>query len=111
MIILRYLIKEVLNTVAASTVILLMIFLCTQFIDYLSAAAGGKYTTLFLLQIMLLQIPYLLGLLLPLGFFLAILMAFGRLYLDREMIILFSCGMRPATLLTLAMSMAVVVTI
>lgn len=111
MIIFRYLVKEVLTTVFATTFVLLLIFLSTQFVHYLSGAAGGRFTAEILLRIMLLQVPYLLGLLMPLGLFLAVLLAYGRLYVDREMIVLSSCGLSNGQLLGMTMAMAAVVTV
>lgn len=111
MIIFRYLVKEVFSTLFATTVILLLIFLSTQFVHYLSAAALGKYTGKILLTIMLLQTPYLLGLLLPVGLFLALLLAYGRLYADREMIVLTSCGFGQARLISITLIMAIGVSI
>jgi lipopolysaccharide export system permease protein len=111
MIIFRYLVREVFSTLFATTVILLLIFLSTQFVHYLSAAALGKYTGKILLTIMLLQTPYLLGLLFPVGLFLALLLAYGRLYADREMIVLTSCGFGQARLIIATLIMAVSVSI
>lgn len=111
MIIFRYLIKEILTTLLASTAVLLLIFMSTQFVHYLSAAAIGKYSAQILMHIMLLQIPYLLGLLIPAGLYMAILLAFGRLYTDHEMVVLFSCGMSQKRLVATTMSLAAVVMI
>ncbi|MEM1243575.1 MAG: LPS export ABC transporter permease LptF [Pseudomonadota bacterium] len=109
MIIFRYLLKEITLSILATTTLLVMIFMCTQFVHYLSDAAIGRFAAKILLHLMMLQLPYLLGLLLPIGFFLAILLAYGRLYTDREMIVLSSCGISQEQLLSMTMKMAVVV--
>ena len=84
----------------------------TQFVHYLGDAAfGGRYSGGVVLHIMVLQIPYLLGLLIPLGFYLAVLTAYGRLHADREMLVFYSCGMSDRALLVKTMIMAVVVAI
>lgn len=111
MIIFRYLVKEVIQTVLATTAILMLIFLCTQFVHYLSDAAVGKFTAKILLHVMMLQIPYLLGLLMPAGLYLALLLSLGRLYVDREMTVLFSCGLSQKRLLAYTMIMAFAVMI
>lgn len=111
MIIFRYLIKEVLGAVVAITAILLLIFLSTQFVHYLGDAALGRFAVGIVFHIMLLQIPYLLGLLLPLGFYLALLMAYGRLHSDREMMVFSSCGISQIQVLLMTLVMAAVVTI
>ncbi|OGT30462.1 MAG: LPS export ABC transporter permease LptF [Gammaproteobacteria bacterium RIFCSPHIGHO2_12_FULL_35_23] len=92
MIIIRYLAKEILHTLIAISVILLFIFSCNEFVRYLSYVASGKYAAWVLLQIVLLQMPILLGLLLPLALFLGILLGYGRLCAESEMTALFACG-------------------
>lgn len=112
MLILKYLTKEVLGTLLATTLVLMLIFLSTQLVHYLGDAAfGGRYGGSVVLHIMVLQVPYLLGLLLPLGFYLAVLTAYGRLHADREMLVLYSCGFSEKKLLGYTMIMAVVVAI
>jgi lipopolysaccharide export system permease protein len=111
MIIFRYLVKEVVVTVAATTGLLMLIFMSTQFVHYLGGAAIGRYTAQIIFHIMLLQIPYLLALLTPLGFFLALLMAYGRLYADREMTILSCSGLSQLRLLKMTLAIATVVVI
>jgi len=69
MIIFRYFAKEVLTTLSALTCILLLIFLSNQFVQYLTRAASGNIPVDVVLRLMMLEIPNLLGLLLPLGFF------------------------------------------
>src|SRR5262245_308053 len=92
MLIQRYFFREVLQTLLATTAILLFVFISTQFVRYLSQAALGKLTTTILFKLMLLQVPFLLGLLLPLGVYLALLLSYARFCADREMIVLQSCG-------------------
>lgn len=112
MIVFKYLAKEVIATLLATTFILMLIFMSTQFVHYLGDAAfGGRYSGGIVFHIMVLQVPYLLGLLLPLGFYLAVLTAYGRLHAEREMMVLHSCGMSERKLLAMTMSMALVVAI
>lgn len=74
------------------TAILLIIFMSNQFVRYLGDAAIGRLTAQAVLQMMSIQIPLLLGFMLPLGLFVGILLSQGRLYVDNEMTILFACG-------------------
>lgn len=112
MIIFKYLTKEVLNTLLATTFVLMLIFMSTQFVHYLGDAAfGGRYSAAIVFHIMVLQVPYLLGLLLPLGFYLAVLTSYGRLHADREMVVLNSCGYSDRNLLIHTFLMAGVVAI
>lgn len=93
MIISRYLIKEVLNALFAVSFVMLLIFLSNQLIRYLKYAAKGKIAAGAVLQLMGLEIPYLLVLLLPLGVYLGIMVAFGRLYAENEMRVMQACGL------------------
>jgi lipopolysaccharide export system permease protein len=100
----RYLTKEVYTTVLATVLVLLLVFLCNQFIHFLGQAAAGKLPLKAVLQLMSLQVPLLLGYLLPLALFVSILLAYGRLYVDNEMTVLFACGLSPMRLLGMTMS-------
>lgn len=112
MIIFKYLTKEILSNLLATTFVLMLIFLSTQFVHYLGDAAfQGRFSGSVVLHIMVLQVPYLLGLLLPLGFYLATLTAYGRLHADREMLVLNSCGFSERKLLENTLIMAVVVAV
>lgn len=92
MIISRYLTKEILLTLMAVTTVLLLLFLSNQLVHYLSFAASGKIAANILFELMGLEVPYLLSLLLPLGLYLGIILAYGRLYADSEMNVLHACG-------------------
>jgi lipopolysaccharide export system permease protein len=102
------LLKEITTTLAGLTTILLLIFMSNQFVHYLNRAASGRLPGLAVFQLLMLEIPNLLGLLLPLGFFVAILLAYGRMYADNEMTVLHACGYGPKKLITQTMIMAVV---
>jgi lipopolysaccharide export system permease protein len=107
----RYLTKEVYITLCVVTGVLVLIFLSNQFIRYLGYAAAGKYSGMIVLKIMALQIPYLLGLLLPVSLFLAIMLAYGRLYADSEMTVLFACGMSKTRLIGITLALSLIVAI
>lgn len=102
----RYLAKEVFITLAALTVILLLIFMSNQFVQYLNRAANGQIPVLIIMKLMMLELPNLMSLLLPLGFFVAVLIAYGRLYAESEMTVLMACGYSPNDLLKHSMIMA-----
>ncbi|MFK7828412.1 MAG: LPS export ABC transporter permease LptF [Congregibacter sp.] len=94
----RYLAGDVLgHTVAVSTV-LLAIIITGRFVKYLAEAATGKLAADILLPVMLYRMPGFLELLLPLGLFIGILMAYGRLYVESEMVVLSACGVGPGRL-------------
>lgn len=111
MIIFRYLCKEIFATLLATILILLIIFITNQFVHYLNDAAAGKITTKAVMEVMTLQVPMLLGYLLPLSLFLGILLTFGRFYVDHEMVVLTACGVSRTQLIGMIMMIASVVTI
>lgn len=102
-IIIRYLNREVFNTMLVITLILLAIFICNQFVRYLGDAAIGRMTAKSVLQMMTIQIPLLSGFMLPLGYFLGVLLTYGRLYTLNEMMALFCIGMSRWQLLGITM--------
>ena len=93
MIISRYFAKEVYGTVFSVTLILVLVFLVNQTIRFLSQAATGHLASSAVLNLILLELPYLLGLLLPLGLYLGVLITYSRFYADQEMTVLFAAGM------------------
>lgn len=109
MIKLRYFAKEVFSAMAAVTVILLLIFLSNQFVRYLGYAAAGAIPGIFVFKLMMLEVGNLIGLLLPMGFFLGVLLAYGRICADSEMTVLSACGMSRLQLLKITLIMAIVV--
>jgi len=105
----RYLHREVYQTMLVTTVVLLVIFIANQFIRYLGDAAIGRMTAESVVKMMSIQIPLLAGFMLPLGFYLGILLGFGRLYADSEMTILFGSGVSQRQLLGFGFIAAMVV--
>jgi lipopolysaccharide export system permease protein len=105
----RYLAKEVFITLIALTSILLLIFMSNQVVIYLNRAANGTIPGMLIVKLMVLELPNLLGLLLPLGFYVALLVAYGRLYAESEMTVLQACGYGPNQLLKHTLIMATVV--
>lgn len=110
-IIFRYISKELYTTLFGIMMVLLIIFMSNQFAGYLHYAAGGHITMSAVMQLMSMQIPFLLGYLLPLAMYLSILMVFARLYLDHEMTVMSACGVSPNNLLITVLSVGVVVSL
>ncbi len=108
-IIFRYLAREVWLTLAALTTILLLIFMSNQFVRYLNRAVSGQIPLSIIMKLMMLELPNLMSLLLPLGFYIALLLAYGRLYAEHEMTVLKACGYGPNQLLKHSYIMALVV--
>ncbi len=93
MLIFRYFNRELLQSLVTVTLIILIIFLGNQLVRYLNDAAAGEIALGVVGKIMLLEIPYLLSLLLPLTFFLSLLLTLGRFSADNELLILSACGL------------------
>ena len=105
----RYLHKEVFYTLIAITGLLLFIFISEQFVRYIGDAAEGKLPLVIVLKLLLIAIPYLTGILLPLSFFIAVLLAYGRLHVESEMVVLTACGVSRAQIVKITLVQAVVV--
>ncbi len=100
-ILLRYFSREVLSNTFGVSLVLLLIFLSQRFVKYLANAAAGDLEASALLPLILYRIPGILELVLPLALFIALLLVYGRLYLDNEMRVLFSAGVSRLRLLML----------
>ena len=79
------------HTLAVSLVLFLVVF-SGRFIKYLAEAAIGDLAADILLPVMLYKLPAFFELILPLGFYIGVLLSFGRLYADSEMVILRASG-------------------
>ncbi|MFC0267274.1 LPS export ABC transporter permease LptF [Kushneria aurantia] len=99
MIVFRYLMREILTTMVAVTGILLLVIMGNRFIRYFSDVAEGDFPATLLGSLMLFHLPGFVQLILPLAFFLGILLAYGQLYLNSEMTVLSACGISPVRLL------------
>ena len=92
MIIFRYLLKEVAKTQFAVFFVLMTIFISQKFVRVLSSASEGNIPGQLVMTFIALKVPDLAGMMLPLSFFLGILLAYGRIYADSEMTVLHACG-------------------
>jgi lipopolysaccharide export system permease protein len=103
MIIQRYFAREIFLTTLAVVSVLLLIGISNQFVRYLAQAAQGEIAATLVFKVVAMNLPSLLGLLLPLGLFFGIMMSLSRLYADSEMTALFACGL-PYTVLVKALA-------
>ncbi|WP_444938511.1 LPS export ABC transporter permease LptF [Microbulbifer sp. JMSA002] len=109
MIIFRYLCRELLFATLAVSAVLLLMVMSGRFVKYLAEAAAGDLSANILFSLMAYRLPGFLELILPLGLFVGILLAYGRLYIESEMTVLHACGFSEWRLLfyTLAPALAV----
>ena len=92
MIIFRYLSREILSATTAVCVILLLVLMSGRFVKYLAKAVAGDIESATIFAMIGYRIPGFLELTLPLAFFLAVLLSFGRLHIQNEMSVLKACG-------------------
>lgn len=102
----RYLAKEVFITLFALTIVLMFILVSNQLVGYLNRAASGRIPGILVMQILCLEMPNLLTLLLPLGFYVSVMLAYGRLYSENEMLVFQACGFSTARILAYTLVMA-----
>ncbi|SPL70805.1 LPS export ABC transporter permease LptF [Acinetobacter stercoris] len=108
MIIRRYLVKQVVSTSLVVVSILTLIVLGARLIKYFGVAAQGRLDVGVLFSIIGYRLPEFLILLLPLSFFIGLMLVFGRLYVDHEMSVLNSSGVSKHQLARLLAPMATV---
>jgi lipopolysaccharide export system permease protein len=94
----RYIFREVALTWVAVTGVLLVILLSNQLARVLSQAAANDFPRGVVLALIGLTSAGYLSVIVPIGFFLAIMLALGRLYHESEMAAIQSCGVGPAGL-------------
>lgn len=95
----------------AVTAVLLLVVMSGRFIKYMAEAAAKGFSPEVLMTVMAYRLPGFLELILPLGLFLGILMAYGRLYLDSEMTVLSACGMSMRRLVIITLIPALLVSL
>jgi len=111
LILFRYLTREVLLTMSAVAGILLLVIMGSRFIRYFSDAAEGDFPVTILGSLMVFHLPGFMELILPLSFFLGILLAYGQLYMNSEITVMVACGMSPTRLLRVTLLPASVVAV
>ncbi|MCI0505912.1 MAG: LPS export ABC transporter permease LptF [Gammaproteobacteria bacterium] len=92
MIIDRYLITEIMQTMLAVLLVLLLIFMGRYFALFLSYAVDGDITASVVVDLLLLRTMSAFNMMLPFALYIAVLISFGRLYKDNEMTALAASG-------------------
>ena len=109
MIVFRYLARQVLQATAVVAVILLGIAVISRFVQYLGEAASGQKAVDALLLIMLYRLPEFLLVILPLALLLGIVLAYGRMHAENEMLSLMGAGISQRRLLGMTLGAAAAV--
>jgi len=109
----RYVLRETVQAWLVVTVVLLLILVTNQFATVVGDAAADKLPRDAIFRVMALTSVQYLTILVPVGLFLAVMLALARLYHDSEMAAMMACGVGPTDLyrpvLLLAGGLAVVV--
>ncbi len=92
MIILRYFSRQILETSAGVSLVLLLVVLSGRFIQFLDKAANGELSVELMLTMILWRIPSSLELILPLALTLSVLLVIGRMNQESELTILRAAG-------------------
>ena len=112
----RYLLRQLVQALLASVVILVLVSMGGLVADLLGKIARGKLPPSLLISQLGLRALDFLPLLLPLSLFLAVLLTYGRMYRDSEMTVLAAAGLdirrlaRPLVWLAFAAAILVGVT-
>ena len=106
----RYILSETLRPFAVTLLLALLILLVERLLRLLDLALGTEGPLRVLVQMLTYLVPHYIGLALPIGFFLGVLLGFRRLHRDSEMDALLGAGVSLQRLLqpTLAVALFVV---
>jgi len=92
----RYIFREIATAWLGVTMVLLLILLTNQFARILGDVAKGKLPKDAAFDVIGLSAAQYLTILVPIGLFLAIMLALGRLYRDSELPAMMACRVGPA---------------
>jgi lipopolysaccharide export system permease protein len=105
----RYIVREILTTLLAVTFTLVVIVVSGRLVKYLASAAAGDLAPDILFAVILYRLPGFLELIVPLAFFISVLLALGRLYVDSEMTVMSACGLSRRRLVLIVLAPALLV--
>ena len=109
MILYRYIAREIIISTLAVGSVLLLVIVGSRFARFLDRVASGRISLDILGYLTLFYTPYALQLIIPLSFILALMLTFGRLYMDSEMSVIQSSGVSQRQLMKLVFFLAVLV--
>ena len=92
MIIFRYFLREILFTTFAVCTVLLLILVSGRLVKYLAEVAASAMDPSIMIAMLGYRIPAFLELVLPLAFFLGLLLTLGRMNGENEITVLYACG-------------------
>ena len=90
---------------------LMSIFISQQFVLYLSRIIAGKIQGQLLFTILMVRLPELINMILPLSFFLGVIIVLGKMYTDNEIIIFNTVGISEWKITKITLSIALFIAI
>lgn len=93
MLLARYIRREIFATCALVTAVLAIILLGGRLMMYLGYAAEGRIVPSLVFQLVFFRSPEFMQMILPLGFFMGILLTLGRMSVERELAVIESAGL------------------
>ena len=111
MIIFRYLSQQILQVTVVVSLILLAIGLISRFIQYLGQAVSGELASDVLLLLMFYRLPDFFVVIVPLAFLLSILLVYGRMNEDNEIVVLMNSGIGEGRLLSYTFLASIVIVV
>ena len=106
MIIHRYLIREILKPLIVALSVLVILFTSYGIESFLSDAVNGLLPTNMIIQLVGLRTLIALDVLIPIALYLAVVLAFGRMWSDSEFTAMFALGFSPARVLGVVVAFA-----
>lgn len=108
MILSKYLAKETIKTQSAILFILLIIFIAQQLVRVLGSAVSGNVPVDLVVPLLALGMPTMAQLMLPLSLFIAVLLTFGRLYVESEITVMRACGIGQSLLVKVTLFLSLI---
>ena len=93
MILERHIHREILEKAGWILGLLLLVLTSNRFVDYLADAASGKLPAELILQMLGMKVLFMLPTVLPIGIFLAVMLAMARMARDKELVVMYSAGL------------------
>lgn len=101
--------REIALTFVAVSLLLLLMFFSSTFIRLLTQTLEGDYPANILFTLFALKGVGNVVFILPFAFFISVLLTFGRLYKDNEIVVMLACGAGPGRLFSSVAKLALMV--
>lgn len=104
MILTRYFLRELLTSTFVITGILMLIVVSARLVVHLNKAVAGIIPPEAVFYTIMFNSPGFLQLILPLGFYISILLVYGRMHSENEMTVLYATGFGPKQVFKITMA-------